>query len=457
MLELKESVRGPVVLPQDGSYDQLRRVWNGMTDRRPAVIVRALSAADVMNSVISAKRLGLPVSVRGGGHSVSGNAVCDGGMMIDLSLMKGVRVYPKRNRVRAEPGLTWGEFDHETQSFGLATTGGLVSTTGIAGFTLGGGIGWLVRKYGLAMDSLVSADVVTASGEVLMATSSENPDLFWGLRGGGGNFGIVTSFEYQLYPVGPTVLGGMLVHRAEDGQALLRFYREFVKDAPDELTTLVVYFTGPPEPFLPSEFHGKKLVGIALCYAGALDEGERLLAPLRKFGRPVADLVAPMPYVVLQRMFDNAAPPGIMNYWKSSFIADLSDSAIETLMACGERIGSPLTAIHVYQLGGQMKPPVEIYSAFGHRDAPFIVNLVGTWEDPRENERHIAWAKESFAALRSFATGGYVNFMGDEGNEGTRAAYGEERLKRLVAVKDKYDPENMFRFNQNIQPSHKSA
>jgi FAD/FMN-containing dehydrogenase len=453
MLGLKESVRGQVVLPGDGEYDQLRKVWNGMIDRRPAAILRALSATDVINGIRFAKRQGLAVSVRGGGHNVAGNAVCDAGLMIDLSLMKSVRVYPKRVRIRAEPGVTWGEFDHETQAFGLATTGGLVSTTGIAGFTLGGGIGWLVRKHGLALDSLVSADVVTADGDLVMASTSENPDLFWGLRGGGGNFGVVTSLEYQLHPVGPTVLGGMVVHRAEEAEPLLRFHREFVNEVPDELTTLVVFLTGPPAPFLPSEVHGKKLVAIAVCYAGATEEGEKVLAPLRKFGTPVADLVAPMPYLALQSMFDASAPAGVMNYWKSSYIDGLSDSAIEVLLACGENMASPMSVIHIHQLGGKITSAVDLSTSFNHRDAPFLVNLVGTWKDPAENEKHIAWARKSFDSLGKFAIGRYVNFMGEEGNEGIRAAYGEEKLRRLVALKDKYDPENMFRFNQNVRPS----
>lgn len=454
MPDLQASVRGEVVFPTGEGYDQLRRVWNGMIDRRPYAIVRALSASDVMNSVKFAKREGLPVSVRGGGHGVAGNSVCDSGLMIDLSLMKSVRVYPKRFRVRAEPGLRWGEFDRETQNFNLGITGGLVSTTGIAGFTLGGGIGWLVRKHGLTLDSLTSADVVTADGDLVMASVSENPDLFWGIRGGGGNFGVVTSFEYQLHPLGPMVLGGMVVHRSEDGQALLRFYREFVREAPDELTTLVVFLTGPPAPFLPSEAHDKKLIAVALCYAGDLEEGERVVAPLRSFGHPLVDLVRPLPYLTLQSMFDSSAPPGNMNYWKSSYIDALSDSAIDTLMACGEKMTSPLSAIHVHQLGGMMRQPGDGAAAFSHRDASFIINLVGTWVNPRENEMHIAWARDSFASIQPFATGDYVNFMSEGGSDRMTAAYGDEKLRRLVALKDKYDPGNMFRFNQNVKPSH---
>jgi FAD/FMN-containing dehydrogenase len=446
-------MRGKVIVPGDETYDQVRVVWNAMIDRRPALIVRALSARDIMAAVNFAREQGLPVSVRGGGHSVAGYAVGEDGLMLDLSLMKGVRVYPNRNRVRAEPGLTWGEFDRETQTFGLATTGGLVSTTGIAGFTLGGGIGWLVRKHGLALDSLMSADVVTADGELLMASSSENPELFWGVRGGAGNFGVVTSLEYQLHPVGPTVLGGMLVHRAEDAPELLRFHREFVKDVPNELTTLAVYFTAPPAPFLPSEIHGKRAVAIALCYAGAIEEGEKVLAPLRRFGEPVADFVHPMSYLALQSMFDESAPPGVMNYWKSCYIGELSDSAIDIILERGAKITSPLSAIHIHQLGGASAMPVDLSTSYSHRDAKFIVNLLGTWTDSRENQRHIDWTRDSFAALSQFATGAYVNFMGEEGEERVKAAYGAEKFGRLTSLKNKYDPNNLFRFNQNIKPS----
>ena len=451
--DLRRDIRGSVMGPGDETYDQVRRVWNGMIDRRPAVIVRALGARDVMTAGNFARGHGLAVSVRVGGHGIAGNAVCDDGLMLDLSLMRGIRVYPNRNRVRAEPGVTWGEFDRETQTFGLATTGGLVSTTGISGFTLGGGIGWLVRKHGLALDSLMSADVVTADGELLMASSSENPDLFWGVRGGGGNFGVVTSLEYQLHAVGPIVLGGMIVHRAEDAPALLRFHREFVKDAPNELTTLAVCLTAPPSPSLPSEIHGKKVVAIALCYAGAVEEGEALLGPLRKFGKPVADLVRPMTYQALQSMFDESAPAGIMNYWKSSYVDGLSDSLLDTILEHATQITSPLSAIHIHQLGGASKMPVDLSTSYGHRDAPFVVNIVSTWTDSRENQKHVEWTRGVSSALDKFAIGGYVNFMGEEGEEGVKAAYGEEKFKRLTALKNKYDPANMFRFNQNIKPS----
>ena len=451
--QFASGLRGRTFLPSAPEYDQARKIWNGMIDRRPAVIVQCSGVADVINAVNFARESRLVVAVRGGGHNVAGNAVCDAGMMIDLSKMKSIRVDPVRRVARAEPGVIWREFDREAQTFALGTTGGLVSTTGIAGFTLGGGIGWLVRKHGLACDNLLSVDVVTADGKMLTASPSENSDLFWGIRGGGGNFGIVTSFEYKLHPVGPIVLGGLLAHRAEDGRALLRFCRDFIKDAPTELTTLIVYLTAPPAPFLPTEVHGKQLVAIALCYAGKIEDGEKLLKPLRKFGKPVVDHIQPMPYSVLQSMFDEAAPPGVQNYWKSSYINGLTDSAIDTILERGAKITSPMSAIHVHQLGGTMRTIPEDATAFSHRDAPFIVNLVTTWQDPSENQKHMAWTRDSFAALEKFAVGAYVNFLGEEGDERVKAAYGERKLRKLTSLKNKYDPTNFFHMNQNIKPN----
>jgi FAD/FMN-containing dehydrogenase len=450
---LKADLRGEVVLPGDMSYEQTRKIWNGMIDKRPAIIVRCYGTSDVMKAVRFARDQGLTVSVRGGGHNVAGNAVCDGGMMIDLSGMKSVRVDHLRRTARVEPGASWRQFDLETQAFGLAATGGLVSSTGVAGFTLGGGIGWLVRKHGLALDNLISVDVVTANGELLTASMSENTDLFWGVRGGGGNFGIVASFEFQLHPVGPIVLGGLIAYRAEDGQALLRFHREFVKDAPDELTTLLVYLTAPPLPFLPKEVHGKHLVAIVLCYCGKVEEGERILAPLRKFGKPVADVIQPIPYTVLQSMLDEAAPAGIQNYWKSTYISGLSDDAIDRILSFGNTITSPLSAIHVHQLGGAMRRIGDDATAFSHRDAPFVLNIVSAWRDPSENDVHVKWTRDFFDAMQKFATGAYINFLGDEGADRVKEAYEEEKYRKLVVLKNKYDPTNFFHLNQNIKPS----
>jgi len=451
---LKGDLRGEILLPADKDYDQSRKVWNGMIDRHPALIVRCLGASDVMKSIKFAQDHGLTVSVRGGGHNVAGNAVCEGGLMIDLSKMKSVRVDPAKRRAQAEPGATWRQLDLETQAHSLALTGGLVSTTGIAGFTLGGGIGWLVRKYGLALDNLVSVDVVTAKAELVNASMTENSDLFWGVRGGGGNFGVVTSFEYELHPVGPIILGGLIAFRAEDGRELLKFYREYIKDAPDELTTLVVYLTAPPLPFLPKDVVGTHLIAIALCYCGNLQDGQKVLAPLRKFGKPVADVIQPMPYTVLQSLLDEAAPSGLHDYWKSMYLSSLDDETIEIILSHGKTISSPLSAIHVHQLGGAMRRIGDDATAFGHRDASFALNIVSCWQDPSENATHMKWTKDFFAAMQKFAAGVYVNFMGEEDAGRVKEVYEKEKYQKLVTLKDKYDPSNFFRMNQNIMPSN---
>ncbi len=450
---LRADVRGEVVVPGDEMYDQTRKVWNGMIDRHPAVIVRCAGTSDVMKAVKFAHDQGLKtVSIRGGGHNIAGNAVCEGGLMIDLSPMKSVRVDPVRRTARVEPGATWRQFDLEAQAFGLATTGGLVSSTGVAGFTLGGGIGWLVRKHGLAMDNLISVDLVTADGRLVSASVSENPDLFWGVRGGGGNFGIVTCFEFQLHPVGPIIVGGPVMHRAKDAEALLRFHREFVKAIPDELTTLVVFLTAPPLPFLPQEVVGTHLVAVVACYSGPVAEGERLLAPLKKFGQPVADLIGPMPYAVLQSLFDESAPSGIQNYWKSAYLKGLDDEAIETILENVERAPSPLTAVHLHHLGGAMRRFGDDATAFGNRDASFVLNMVSAWTDPKDDEKNIEWTRDFFEEMKGFTTGAYVNFLGEEGEERVKSAYGEEKYRRLAALKAKYDPTNFFHMNQNIKP-----
>ena len=451
--ELRGAMRGEVLIPGEEGYDQARRVWNGMIDRHPLIIVRCLGASDVIKGVRFARQHGLTVSAKGGGHNVAGNAVCDDGMMIDLSKMRSVRVDPTRRVARVEPGATWRQFDLEAQTFGLATTGGLVSSTGVAGFTLGGGIGWLVRKHGLAMDNLLSIDLINADGELVHASMSENPDLFWGVRGGGGNFGIVTSFEFQLHQEGPIVLGGLLLHKATDAPALLRFYRDFVKGIPDELTTLVVFLTAPPLPFLPKEVVGTHLVAVALCYAGPIGEGERILGPLRRFGQPVADVIQPMPYVVIQSFLDETAPAGIQNYWKSAYLNELDDEAIETILGNWERITSPLSSVHLHHLGGAMRRIGEDATAFGNRDASFVMNIVSAWTDAKEDERNIKWTRDFFAAMQKFTTGAYVNFLGEEGEERVRSAYGAEKYRKLAALKKKYDPANFFHMNQNIKPT----
>jgi len=441
------------VLPGDEGYEKARRIWNGMIDRHPSIIVRCAGTSDVIKAVRFAHEHNLVVAVRGGGHNVAGNAVPDGGLMIDLSPMRSVRVDPVRRTARVEPGVIWREFDLEAQAFGLATTGGLVSSTGVAGFTLGGGIGWLVRKHGLALDNLLSVDLVTAEGKLVSASKSENADLFWGVRGGGGNFGVATSFEFQLHPVGPVVMAGMVLHRAEDGPALLKFYRDFAKGTPDELTTLVVFLTAPPLPFLPAEVVGTHLVAILGCYSGDVSSGERALSPLREFGKPVADVFQPMPYTAFQSLLDAAAPAGMRNYWKSAYLAGLGDGVIETILEHVKAIPSPFSAVHIHQLGGAMGRVGDDATAFGNRDSQFAVNLVSAWRAAEDDEKNIAWTRDLFAALQRFASGVYVNFLGEEGDARVIAAYGDEKYAKLRKLKAKYDPANFFHLNQNIKPA----
>ena len=349
--QLRASLRGTLLCPGDDGYDAARRVWNAMIDRKPALIVRCVGVADVISAVKFARTHQLLVSVRGGGHNVTGNAVCDGGIMIDLSPMKGIRVDPVQRTARAQAGLTWGEFDHETQAFGLAVTGGQVSTTGIAGLTLGGGIGWLMRKCGLVVDNLLSVDIATADGQLLTASAGQNEDLFWGLRGGGGNFGIVTSFKYRLHTIGPIVLGGMVLYPAAQAKELLRFYRRYMASAPDELTAMVIFLSAPPAPFVPPYLHGTPMVAIAVCYAGSIEEGQRVVEPLRHWDSPALDLISPMPYTAVQRLTDDAAPFGRQVYLKSDQFAELSDEVIDIFVHHAAAMTSPLSMASITPLG----------------------------------------------------------------------------------------------------------
>jgi FAD/FMN-containing dehydrogenase len=445
-------LRGRLIQPGDPDYETARRVWNGMIDRRPALIVRCAGVADVIAAVNFAREHELLVAVRGGGHNVAGNATCDGGLVIDLSPMKGVRVDPAGRTARAEPGVIWSEFDHETQAFGLATTGGLVSTTGIAGFTLGGGIGWLVRKHGLACDNLRSADVVTADGKLITASPIEHADLFWGVRGGGGNFGVVTSFEYQLHAVGPIVLGGAVFHSLDRAREVLSFYRDYAAQAPDELTTLAAIITAPPLPFIPADLHGKSVIAVAACYAGDPDQGEAALQPLHSFGPPAADVLGPIPYTALQAMFDESAPPGMHNYWKSHYLEALDDGAIDTILRHAGSLPAPFSQIHLHQLQGAAGRIPRDDTAVGHRDAAYALNVIGTWTEPQESGDQIRWVRDFWADMERFSSGTYVNFLGDEGQDMVRTAYGADTYARLAALKQKYDPTNFFRLNQNIKP-----
>ena len=395
--ELKGQFGGDVIVPGNDEYDAARSVWNGMIDKRPAIIARCKGVADVLAAVRCARAHDLLTAVRGGGHNVAGFGTCDDGMVIDLSPLKGARVDPLARTIRAQPGLTWGEFDRETQAFGLATTGGLVTTTGIAGFTLGGGIGWLMRKHGLTIDNLVSADVVTADGRLVTASASSHPDLFWGLRGGGGNFGIVTSFEYRLHPVGPVVLGGAVFHPAEKARELLRFYNRWIATLPDEMTSMVAFITAPPLPFIPQPLHGTPMVAVAVCYAGAVADGERVAQPLLSFGPPAVAHVGPVPYTVLQGMFDASAPYGIHSYWKTHYVPDLSDAAIDALLAqtATMRALSPFATLHVHHLEGAVSRVDPEATAFSHRTPRYAMNIVGLWTAEERSDPHIAWVRRA--------------------------------------------------------------
>lgn len=446
-------IRGEVLRPGDEAYDEARRLWNGMIDRRPALIARCTGTADVIACVNFARAEGLPLAVRGGGHNVAGSAVCDDGLVIDFSGMKRIEVDPERRSARAEPGLLWGDFDSATQAFGLATTGGIVTHTGIAGLTLGGGIGWLMRRHGLTCDNLAAADVVTADGGSCRASERENTDLLWGLRGGGGNFGIVTGFEYRLHPVGPQVLAGVVLHAAERAPEVLRIYRDYIATAPDDLTTIVNLRKAPPAPYLPSDLHGRPVVVIAVCYAGSLDDGERVLAPLRRFGEPLIDLIRATPYTSHQGMFDASVPHGLHYYWKADYLGPLDDAKIDALIGHAWQAPSPMSYTILFHLGGAIRRIDGSATAFEDRNAEHALNINAVWSDPQTTEGHVAWARTFWEAMHPLSTGGvYVNFLGAEGQERVRAAYGPDKYLRLMALKRKYDPTNLFRLNQNIPP-----
>ncbi len=453
LADLARHFRGELIRPGDPQYDAARRVWNGAIDRHPALIARCTGVADVQAAVRFSRERDLPAAVRGGGHNVAGTAVCDAGAVIDLSPMKGLWVDPAARTARAQAGLLWGEFDRETQAFGLATPGGIVTHTGIAGLTLGGGLGWLMRRYGLTADNLLSADVVTADGEFLRASAGEHPDLFWGLRGGGGNFGVVTSFEYRLHPVGPVVLAGLVLHPAARARDVLDFYRDFIASAPDELMTIVVLRMAPPAPFLPASVHGQPVVVIGACYAGPVEEGERAVARLRRFGAPLADVIRPTPYVAHQALLDPTAPHGLGYYWRSEYLPPLGDALIDTLLEHAWRVVTPESYTIMFHLGGAVARQDAERSAFEDRRATHAMVIDAVWSEPARAPACIAWTRDFWEAVRPHATGRiYVNFLGEEGQDRVRAAYGEAKYERLRALKRKYDPTNFFRLNQNITP-----
>ena len=441
---LRGRVRGNVLTSSDDNYDNVRRVWNGMIDRRPEFIVQCTGAADVISAVNFARENELLVAVRGGGHSFPGFSVCDGGLMIDLLPMKGIRVDPSGKRVRAEPGLTWGEFDAETQTFGLATTGGMISHTGIAGLTLGGGFGWLCRKHGLTIDSLLSVDLVTADGNLLHASAQENDDLFWGLRGGGGNFGVVSSFEYRLHSLS-SVIGGLILYPLPQARQVLRGFRDFAASAPDDLVTVVAFLTAP---------NGQPAVGVFPGYSGEPGKAEQCIQPLRNLGTPIMEQLGPMPYPALQKMFEAVAVPQRRYYMRSNFMDEISDATIDIFAESFAGVPSPLTAIVIVTLGGAVARVAPDATAFSHRDALYTMSISGSWTMPEDDKVNIDWLKDLWARLGPhLAAGVYVNELADEGAARVREAYGEATYSRLVTLKRKYDPGNLFRLNQNIPPT----
>lgn len=450
---LAAQLRGRVIDAGNASYDEARTIWNAMIDRKPALIVQCAGAADVIHAVRFARDHQLLVSVRGGGHNIAGNAVCSGGLMIDLSPMKSVRVDTRAKRAFVEPGVSLADVDKETQAFGLALPTGINSTTGIAGLTLGGGFGWITRKFGLTIDSFISADVVTADGEMVRASETENPDLFWALRGGGGNFGVVTCFEFKLHDLGPQVISGLVVHPFEDAKAVLAQYRDALENAPDELTCWAVMRRAPPLPFIPEEWHGKEVVVLAICHCGDLAEGEKATASLRSIGKPIADVVGPHPFAGWQQALDPLLTPGARNYWKSLDFTELSDATIAILTEAVRELPGPECEIFIGHVGGAAGRVPADATAFPQRSAHFVMNVHARWREPSMDRTCIGWARKIFEAGKPHAAPtAYVNFMPDDESDRVESAYGDN-YRRLAEIKRRYDPQNLFRMNQNVRPA----
>jgi hypothetical protein len=450
--ELRAALQGDVIDPASPDYEERRSVWNRSIDRSPAAIARCTSAADVVEAVRVGREAGLAIAVRGGGHSFPGHSTCDGGLVIDLSPMKAIQVDPEQRTATAEAGALLGELDQATQAHGLAVTAGIVTHTGLAGLTLGGGIGWLMRKHGLTIDQLLSVDLVTASGDVVRASEDENADLFWGVRGGGGNFGVVTRFEFRLNSVGPVVLAGPVFWPIAESPRLLRFYREWIADAPDELMTIVVHRKAPPLEVIPPDLHGEPIVAVVCCWCGDGEEGDRVLAPLKAFGSPVLDLCEPKQYLAHQAMFDASYPHGWWYYMRACDVAELSDEVIDTTFEHASRIQSPLTAFPIWQMGGTVARVGEDETAFSGRGAGHTFNLTAMTATEAGFDAEREWVRDFFEALAPHQQGVYVNFLMDEGKDRVRAAYGPEKYERLRALKRRYDPSNLFRLNQNVPP-----
>jgi FAD/FMN-containing dehydrogenase len=446
-------LRGQTIDQYAPAYEEARTIWNGMVDRKPGLIVRCLGTADVIEAIHFVRDTDLLAAVRGGGHNIAGSALCDGGVVIDLSQMKEVRVDAAAQVAWVEPGATLADLDRKTQASGLAVPTGINSTTGIAGLTLGGGFGWITRKFGLTIDNLLSVDVVTADGALLHASDEENPELFWALRGGGGNFGVATSFEFQLHKVGPELLAGLVVHPFDDAARLLKDYRGLVESAPDELSCWVVMRKAPPLPFVPEEWHGREVLVLAMCHCGDLKEAEKAMAGLRALGNPIAEMIGPTPYVGWQTAFDPLLTPGARNYWKSHDFAALSDGAIAVLVDAVRNLPGPESEIFIFHLGGAMARVASAATAFPQRDAHFGMNVHARWRETSMDGAHIAWAKKVFDDAAPHAIGtAYVNFMPEDESDRVEAVYGAN-YRRLADAKRRYDPTNFFRLNQNVRPS----
>lgn len=449
---LRRSFRGDLIGAGDPGYEEQRRVWNGSIDRRPALIARCTGVADVIAAVRFARERGLLLAVRCGGHSFPGLCTCDSGMLVDLGPMKGIRVDPVTGTVRAQAGVLLGELDRETQAFGLAVPAGIVTHTGLAGLTLGGGIGWIMRRHGLTIDQLVSVDLVTAEGEFVKASERENADLFWGVRGGGGNFGIVTEFEFRAVPLGPQVMAGPVFWAMEDAPSVMRFYRDWIADAPDELMTIVVQRRAPALPAVPADLVGKQVIAVVACYSGSVEDGERVLRPMKSFGSPVLDLCMPKPFLVHQGMFDPSFRRGCWYYVRSCDVGGLEDGVIDAMAEFGRRITSPITSIALWQMGGAVARVGDDDTAFHGRTAGFTFNINGNTETGEGFEAERQWARDYWTALEPYHTSVYVNFLMEEGEERVKQAYGAAKYERLKTLKRKYDPSNFFRVNQNIRP-----
>lgn len=450
--ELKGMIKGSVLIADDPGYEKARQIWNAMIDHRPAMIVQCADADDVSPAIAFARRNKLEISIRGAGHNIAGNALCNDGLTIDFSNMKNVRVDAGKRRAYVEPGATLANLDEATQAHGLATPVGINSTTGIAGLTLGGGFGWLTRKYGMTIDNLVSVDMITAEGRKIQASETDNADLFWAIRGGGGNFGVVTRFEFQLFPVGPEIFAGLIVFPFSQAKQILNKYRQFVNSAPEELNVWVVLRKAPPLPFLPENVHGKEVVILPIFYSGAVAEAEKLIAPLRAFGEAHGEHLGAQPYVAWQKAFDPLLTPGARNYWKSHNFTELADGALDSIIEFAGKLPSPQCEIFIGLIAGAPNRIAPDAMAYGHRDAKFVLNVHGRWDEAKDDQTCIGWAREFFKASAPYASAGaYVNFMTEEESDRVAAAYGAN-YNRLVQIKKRYDPDNIFHLNQNIKP-----